>query len=261
MAESWNPNVGISQYPAITAVPALVPNAPVAENVNATAATSTAATRAVDQNELMSKGVENLISKDSGLMQQAAGSAKVAANSRGLLNSSMAVQAGQAAVMDRAMPIAQYDAGATTNVLNNNLGNQQQTNTFNAGNQQDVNKFNASNQQQNNQFNADKQNNNNIVNASEQNKLLAQTIDTETKKQLADVEASYKVLMQSEASAQSLYQASVKNISEIMMNPDLTAEAKTAAVNNQNSLLKSGMQIIGKMSNLNLDSLLTFPSV
>jgi hypothetical protein len=257
----WNPATGLNTYPAIAAVPALVPNAPTSETAPATAATATAATRAVDGNELMSKGVENLINKDSGLMQQAAGAANRTANSRGLLNSSMAVQAGQAAVMDKAMPIAQYDAGVTTNVLNNNLANEQQTNTFNAGNLQDVNKFNASNTQQNNQFNADKQNNNNIVNASETNKLVAQMVDSETKKQLMDIEAGYKTLMQSEASASSLYQQSVKNISEIMMNPDLDAAAKTAAVNNQNSLLQSGMKIIGKMSNLNLDDLLTFPTV
>lgn len=241
----WNPAIGLNSYPAVTAIPAVVPNAPVAN-----AATANAATRTVDNNELMSGQVNKIIGEDSPLMQQAAGTAKQVANSRGLLNTSMAVQAGQAAVMDKAMPIAQYDAGVTTKVLSDNQANTQQINTFNAGNQQ-----------QNNQFNAEKQNNNNIVNASETNKMLSQIVDSETRRQLSDIEASYKTLMQSEASASSLYQQSVKNISEIMMNPDLTAAAKTAAVNNQNSLLQTGMKIIGKMGNLNLDSLLTFPTV
>jgi hypothetical protein len=66
--------------------------------------------------------------------------------------------------------------------------------------------------------------------------------------------------MQSEASAMTIYQQSVKNISEILMNPDLTPEAKTAAVANQNTLLSTGMKLIGKMSGLNLDELLTFPT-
>jgi hypothetical protein len=254
----WNPSTGINSYPTLAAVPAL------AEQTDATfnpadAATTNAATRALNPDELVSTQVNKIIGEDSPLMQQAAGKAAQMANSRGLLNSSMAVQAGQAAVMDRALPMAQYDAGVNTNVLNNNQANQQQTNVFNAGQTQDVNKFNATGDAQTSQFNASELNKNSIVNASEQNKVLSQFLDQGNKLQLADIEASYKVLMQSEASAMTIYQQSVKNISEILMNPDLTPQAKTAAVANQNQLLSTGMKIIGKMSGLNLDALLTFP--
>lgn len=290
-SQPWNPSEGINTYPTIAAVPQQVATTPATPSnatavnstaSNANASTATAATRALDQNELMSTQVNKVIGEDSPLMQQAAARAKQMANGRGLLNSSMAVQAGQAAVMDRAMPIAQYDASATSNVLNSNQANTQQINTFNAGQQQDVSKFNANTNTQNSQFNANQQtdvnkanantntqtsqfnaaeaNKASIVNASESNKILAQMMDQDTRKQLADIEASYKVLMQSEASAMTMYQQSVKNISEILMNPDLTPAAKTAAVNNQNSLLKTGMNIIGKMSGLNLDALLTFPT-
>lgn len=257
--QPWNPVDGINTYNTVAAVPAQSTTQPATAAV-ADPSTANAATRTLDNNELMSTQVNKVIAQDSPLMQQAANKAKMAANSRGLINSSMAVQAGQAAVMDRAMPIAQYDAGANTNVLSTNQANTQQTNVFNAGQQQDVNKFNASNEQQNNQFNASEANKTSIVNASETNKILAQMMDQETRKQLADIEASYKVLMQTEASASSLYQQSVKNISEILMSPDLTPEAKTAAVNNQNQLLETGMKIIGKLSGLNLDELLTFPT-
>jgi hypothetical protein len=287
----WNPSQGLNTYPTIAAVPQQVATTPATPSnatavnstaTNANASTANAATRALDTNELMSTQVNKVIGEDSPLMQQAAARAKQAANGRGLLNSSMAVQAGQAAVMDRAMPIAQYDAGVNTNVLDKNNANTQQMAQFNAGQEQDVSKFNANTNTQNSQFNANQQtdvnkanantntqtsqfnaseaNKASIVNASESNKILAQMMDQDTRKQLADIEASYKVLMQSEASAMTMYQQSVKNISEILMNPDLTAAAKTAAVNNQNSLLKTGMNIIGKMSGLNLESLLTFPT-
>ncbi|HYN54413.1 MAG TPA: hypothetical protein VES38_06885 [Methylotenera sp.] len=255
----WNPISGINNYATVAAVPEQAATSPAAFNP-ATAATTTAATRAVDTNELMSSQANKVIGEDSPLMQQAAARAKQAANGKGLLNSTMAVQAGQAAVMDRALPIAQYDAGVKTNVSNTNQANTQQTNVFNAGQTQDVNKFNAGTAVQNSQFNAGEANKTSIVNASESNKILAQMMDQETRKQLSDIEASYKVLMQSEASAMSMYQQSVKNISEILMNPDLTAAAKTSAVSNQNQLLKTGMNIIGKMSGLNLEALLTFPA-
>jgi hypothetical protein len=287
----WNPSQGLNTYSTIAAVPQKVATTPAAPSnatavnstvTNANASTADAATRALDSNELMSTQINKVIGEDSPLMQQAATRAKQAANGRGLLNSTMAVQAGQAAVMDRAMPIAQYDAGVNTNVLDKNNANTQQTSMFNAGQEQDVSKFNANTNTQNSQFNANQQtdvnkanantntqtsqfnaseaNKASIVNASESNKILAQMMDQDTRKQLADIEASYKVLMQSEASAMTMYQQSVKNISEILMNPDLTAAAKTAAVNNQNSLLKTGMNIIGKMSGLNLEALLTFPT-
>jgi hypothetical protein len=257
--QPWNPTTGINSYPTVAAVPEQATTSPAAAAA-AEASTATAATRAVDDNELMSTQVNKIIAQDSPLMQQAGTEAKKQANARGLLNSSMAVQAGQEAVMNKAMPIAQYDAGVNTNVLDKNLSNTQQTNVFNAGQTQDVSKFNANNQQQNNQFNAGEANKMAIVNASESNDILAQMMDQQSKLQLADIEASYKTLMQAEASAMTLYQQSVKNISEILMNPDLTAAAKTAAVNNQNSLLKTGMEIVGKMSGLNLDELLTFPT-
>lgn len=257
---TWNPAAGTNQYPEIQAVASTVENVTPTTFTPATSASTTAATRSVNDNELMSNQVKGLIAQDSPLMQQAANNAKMAANSRGLLNSSMAVQAGQAAVMDKAMPIAQYDAGVNSNVANTNQANTQQTNIYNAGNQQDVNKFNASTSLQNDQFNADMQNKNNIVNASETNKLIAQMVDSETKKQLSDIEAQYKTLMQSQASAGTLYQQSVRNISDIMQNPDLTPEAKTAAVANQNKLLETGMNIIGKISNLDFGDLLVFPT-
>lgn len=256
----WNPKDGIKNYAVPTAVPAAVPDAPVSQNVTATSASANTAQRTLDPNELVSNQVNKVMAADSPLLQQAESRAKTAANSRGLLNSSMAIQAGQGAVLDRALPIAQADAAAITGVANTNTANTQQTNIFNAGNEQDINKFNASNQQQNNQFNAEKQNNNNIVNATEQNKILAQLLDQSNKLQLADIEASYKTILQSEASAGSLYQQSIRNISDILQNPDLTPEAKTAAVANQNALLKTGLNIIGKIGGLNLDGLLNFPS-
>jgi len=103
--EPWNPVDGLNTYNTVAAVPATAATQ-AADAATANTAQSTAATRALDQNELMSTQVNKVIGQDSPLMQQAASKAKQAANGRGLLNSSMAVQAGQAAVMDRAMPLS-----------------------------------------------------------------------------------------------------------------------------------------------------------
>tara|TARA_R110001606_G_scaffold377506_1_gene536603 strand:- start:534 stop:1115 length:582 start_codon:yes stop_codon:yes gene_type:complete len=61
----------------------------------------------------VASGVENVINQNSGLMKQAATTGKQYANKRGLLNSSMGAQASQAAVMDRALPIAGQQSAQT----------------------------------------------------------------------------------------------------------------------------------------------------
>lgn len=242
-AATWNPTDGTSQYTTVAGVPALATTTPT------TASTATAQTRNVDDNELVTNQLSSIMGENSPLLQRAKASALEAANSRGLLNSSMAVGAATGAVLDRATPLAQSNAATISNVKNQNLANEQQTELTNTANQQNTN-----------QFNSTQANNTSIVNASEQNKVLSQMMDQQNKLQLADIEAQYKNLMQSQASAMTLYQQSVKNISEILMNPDLTETAKKSAVTNQNSLLQSGMKIIGAMGGLNLDELLNFPA-
>lgn len=239
--QTWSPTNGLLATSTLAASPA---QATISE---ADPATATAATRALDQNELVSNNVNNLIKQDSPLMQQATTKAAEASNSRGLLNSSMAVGAAQGAVMDRAVPIAQADANATSNVLNSNQANQQQ-----------VNITNASNIQNSNQFNASESNKLTSFNASESNKVLSQMLDQQNKLQLADIEATYKTVMQSQSSAMTLYQNSVRDITDILQNPDLTPEAKQQAVASANQLLSTGLQIMGKIGGLNLDDMLNF---
>lgn len=64
----------------------------------------------VAPNETVRSQLQQIIADDSPLMQQARARAMQQANSRGLLNSSMAATAGQAALYDAAMPIATQDA-------------------------------------------------------------------------------------------------------------------------------------------------------
>lgn len=70
--------------------------------------------------------IKTIIDDNSPLMQQAVTRSKAAANQKGLVNSSMAVTAGQSALYDAALPIASQDA-ATYNQnkqFNANAGNE-----------------------------------------------------------------------------------------------------------------------------------------
>lgn len=219
-----------------------------------------------------------ILNKGGPLMQQAATAGNQQAASRGLLNSSMGVQAAQAAVLQQAVPIASADASATNqmavqnaNTLNQNLqttANTENTaNTWNAGatNQVAATNAGATNQAaqtntaaQNTMIQTNTQNANAAAqwNAGQQNAAVTQAMDLTSRETLANIEANYKQIMQVNSSAGALYEQTMKNIADLQINKDLTAENKKTGIDNQLAWLKSGMQMI---QNLNgVTGLVTF---
>lgn len=79
----------------------------------------------VAPNETVRSQLQQIIAEDSPLMQQARARAMQTANTRGLLNSSMAATAGESALYDAAMPIATQDAAtyARSGEFNANTAN------------------------------------------------------------------------------------------------------------------------------------------
>jgi hypothetical protein len=67
--------------------------------------------------------------------------------------------------------------------------------------------------------------------------------------------------MQTTASASDLYQQSIKNINDLVMNPDLTPEAISAGTTTQLKNLQSGMAVLDALNNniTGLKDLITFP--
>lgn len=312
----------------------------------AIASTYDPAMTSVEDKSTVQGQVYGIIAKNSPLMQQAQTRALEQMNSRGLLNSSMAVGAGQGAVMDKALPIAQQDAatnwdsnktnaaatnragefnaGVTTDVSKANAGiasdlskanaametqvslsnaqtatdvskynvqaalqagivNKQQADAMaqfnaqqatnvsiqNAAQANDVAKFNVGemlkaniiNQDQANklnQFNAEQYNKASQFNASETNDILKAQLDANTKVVLGNIEAQYKTTMQASASAADLYKQVTANMTDIMKSNTMDAASKGTAIANQMALLKSGMQINGAITQLDLGALLNF---
>ena len=99
----------------------------------------------------------NILNKGGALMQQSANMGNAQAAQRGLLNSSMGIQAAQNAMIQNATPLAQANANAlnqgsqfnaqTTNqALTQNTQNQQQTNLQNAQQANSLSSWNAGQQ-------------------------------------------------------------------------------------------------------------------
>jgi hypothetical protein len=91
--------------------------------------------------------------------------------------------------------------------------------------------------------------------------MALQAMDSNTKLVLGNIEASYKTLMQSSASASDFYKQIVKDMTDIMASDKMGAEAKQTAIDNQTQMLKSGLDVMGKVGNLDLSGLLDFSSL
>ena len=100
--------------------------------INPSTLTGPATRSIVSADETVSGQMDKILASNSPLLQRAKTRAAQAANSRGLLNSSMGVQAGEEAVLTTAMPMAQQDA-ATYN--KQGLTNQAAANQFGLSNQ------------------------------------------------------------------------------------------------------------------------------
>lgn len=229
------PDPQTTQAPATGMIASAVPSQPAQAQVYSTAPVKWDNTK----DQTTAGQLEGLIKEDSPLMQQARTNALQGMNSRGLLNSSMAVGAAQGAVMDKAIPIANADATQASNVTQYNA-----TQTNDNIKTRDQNLTQASG-----------------LNATEYNKILTQRLDNDSKVQLANIEATYKNQMQASQSSQQLYSQITKNMSDILMSDTMDAASKTKAINNQIALLNDGMQRLELTSTLDLGGILDFGSV
>lgn len=216
--------------------------------------------------------IAGIIDTNSPLMQQAARRAAEQANSRGLLNSSIAVGAGQEAVMDRALPIAQQDASTYTNTR---LSNQNSTNAglqFSAAAENQASQTNASLGTDTSQKNAaaantlqltgmDQAFKTAIANTDAQNKVVLQQLGDQTKVGLANIEADYKTLMQTSSSAADMYRQTLDSISKVVADTNMNATAKATAINGYMGWLKNSMNLVASINGVNLAGLLDFGTV
>ena len=235
--------------------------------------------------------INNILNSDSPIVQMARTRAKEAANERGLLNSSMAVEAGEAAAYGAAVPIATADAATAAKAAGYNADQSNQFDVRNVDATNQASQFNAGAKNtltgqklasdtalEQSRISADTQLKTANISAQTQRtiaELEAQTrtdlgyldaqtktnlaqLDSGTRTTLATIEANYKGLMQSNASASDLYRQVTQNITNISLSKDMDGPAKQTAVNNQIQLLQNGMSINGAISNLNLGDLLNF---
>ncbi len=117
-------------------------------NTTAAAGRAGASTQQVQGNQLMSNQLNSLLDADNPYMNRARQSGLDLAHQRGLGNSSIAAGNAMGAAIDRAAPIAQFDAGRYGSVADQNMAAQNQASLLNAQLSTQANLQNARNDQQ-----------------------------------------------------------------------------------------------------------------
>ena len=194
-----------------------------------TADTAALTTLSPETNQTVQGQLTGILAANSPLLQQARAASLAQMNQRGLTNSSMAIGAGQEAVIKSALPIAAQDATTFANAgqLNTNLANQNaqfntgQTNTgyqfteaaknqaalANAGAQNQASQYtssalnqaaltNAANQNQAAQFSAGMQNEASKQYATSLNASVQTMLDQSMKYALSNADANTKIELQ-----------------------------------------------------------------
>lgn len=151
---------------------------------------------------------------DSPLMQQARGRAMQQMNERGLINSSLGIQAGQEAVLDRATDIAKADA--QTSFLNS-------------------------------QNNANRNLNWQTAQLQAQTSLQNSQLSAQTQLSVAEINRQYSQMANLSSTSASLLTAFNNDVNSIVLS-DLPAQAKEAAINARTQTLRLSMNVMGSIN-------------
>lgn len=208
---------------------------------------------AVTSDQTVQGQLKGIINDDSPLMQQSKTRAMQEQNARGTLNSSMAVGAGQQAVIASALPIAQQDATTNFNANMKTVDAQNAALNFGAAAKNTASQANAqlgtnvdlANQQAvNAAFTTSVNNITQLTNTKLNNasQLALQSLDAQSKMALSTLDAQNRQLLQTNQGASNAYVQAVTNISNIALSKDMGEQAKKDATASQIALLNEQLK-------------------
>lgn len=232
----------------------------------------TASPYTVTPDQTVASQLKGIIDSGSPLMQQAEAHARDQANSRGLINSTQAITAGQGAVIAAATPIAAQDASTYATAANNTTTAENAAKSFGAGAENTKELQNSQIETQTSQFNAGQENaelsaasgaSNQVGLAKLQatNQQALQTligsqqlaaIDAQGKIQttLQQMSNDNKVILQTSQGASSYYNTMLSYMSSITTNPNMTQDQKANALNNAVTQLNDGLDTMTSIGSI-----------
>lgn len=197
-------------------------------------------TRAVDPKETVAGQLETLLKADSPYLQRAQALAAEQANSRGLMNSTLASSAGTAAAIDAALRVAQPDA-ATFN----------EAGRYNTDIQNTYLRESLAHQRG--------QSNMQLANALQQDSLrLSAQLDSDSRERLMAISQNYSQLISGSTAASQSVQQMNQNIAQILASPDIAQENKQGLINKVIESTRASLTILGVINGIDFGALLDF---
>jgi hypothetical protein len=199
-----------------------------------------AVTQDFDESKGVAGRVNSLVSGGSPLMETARTKAAQNSARRGLMNSSIGVQAGEQAVIETATPIASADASLfqqqrlTNQQAQNNAATQNANNALQVGTQgrslmEQARQFDTSSDLEAKRLNQ----NQNQFQAQQTQQFELAKMDVASRKELAEIEARFKNDIQSSANISQAWSTLQEGISRIQNNPELDPATKTQLIQNE----------------------------
>ncbi len=227
--------------------------------------------------QMVDKDLARILEQGGPLLTRGRAEAAQYSNSRGLMNSSMAAGATMAAIVDRALPMAQQNA---QQAFNRGLFNADQINQINKleaelrsamemGDTQAANDAlrqidsltrDAEGQQANISYSAGAET------AAAQNAINSQIIDSVTRlnqqylqgtqaMDLANVQGSWQSIIQTNETAGSFWNSGLQAIANIMSNPDMTPAQIASAIQEIVEMINGGLQMIATINDIDFGDL------
>jgi hypothetical protein len=204
--------------------------------------------------------VKDTIAEDGPLMQQARANAQMQANERGMVNSSFATGAAQAAVMDRAIDMGKQDANTNAQSGQFNADSANKNSMFNAGqtNQWNTNQLDrdwkTSERKDTQSWQTSERKDTQNWTSKEKQLDRAATVDqykfdATTRKELTELDFKYRKELDSDSGFNDQYKMYVDALYKIDADPNLDAPAKQKLKYQQAVAFES----FAKMKGLKLD--------
>jgi hypothetical protein len=241
-----------------------------------------AAQTSSSNDQLVDAELKRILGEDSPLLAQARADAARYANTRGLQNTSMAAGMATDAMVRAAMPMAQQNAaqafqreGANTEFRQQAAALQAQMQTALA--QQDAKAYNdAAQQLANLNRDAEAQQAELDYRASQEyanaiNQRNTQTIDSITRlnqqylqnmgaADIANIEGTYKQLIQANATAGGIWQNMLSSMAQLMDDPNMTPQQVATGMESMQLMLEASMRMLSNINNMDFGDLALPPA-
>lgn len=197
-----------------------------------------------------SDALANVLSADSSYIERAKTQAREESAKRGLLNTSIGVQAGVGAAIDRALPIAQGDAQAANEAASTNAGFRQQAREQNAARDTAVSTANSETAariaQQEMQDTASLLR----VKLDGDQQLARQWLVNNNQYRIADLENRYQSQIATGGQAADLYNGFLGQVGAMMNNPQMSPDRLKAQVTLLTKQFEASLNLVEAISRL-----------